>query len=109
MMRPAEAAILGLVLALVACDQRPQPPSLLTIELLDRPGLVRYQGEEVGSTDLRRILRDEAERTRSGITGSSAGMRVVIVTPGGSNDRRARQLADYCYGIGLQAVSFQTY
>ena len=109
-MRPAKLglALMVALAVLTACDDRAAPPTLVTVELLDYGDRVRYQGEEIGITDLHRALQTEADRRRSAVTGSSAGMRIVIVTPNGANDRHARELADYCYGIGLGAVSFQT-
>lgn len=99
--------VIALVTVTVAgCNNR-EPPTMISINLLDTPGRVVYNGEEMGITTAKRELSHLADRRRNTITNTSTGVRVVITALNGANDVNALKLADYCRSVGLNSIQFQ--
>jgi len=100
---PSLLLLLGLLLG---CNNR-KPPTVIEIRLLDTPGRVFYNGEEMGQAEADRELQYLATERRNEITHTSTGVRIVIISPQGANSRRARELSRYCNGIGFHAIQYQ--
>lgn len=99
------ACCLLALLPLSGCGGR-KPPPVVTVEVTERHGIYRLNGERIGEVDLKRELSNIASEHRRAITGTSS-VRVAITAPTGGNDRRARELARYCSSVGLEAVYFR--
>lgn len=99
-------SILLLLAVAFGCGGR-KPPTVIEIRLLDTPGRVLYNQEEMGQAEAERELRYLATERRNEITNTSTGVRIVIISPQGANSRRARELADYCMDIGLHGIQYQ--
>lgn len=104
----AATGLLAVLLVAVGCGaERPPAPEIVEIRVLTTPGRVVYNGEEMGAAEAERELQYLATDRRHSVTQAATGVRVVIVAPGGANDRRARELSRYCMGIGLNMIQFQ--
>ena len=90
----------------VGCGGR-KTPTVIEIRLLETPGRVLYNQEEMGQAQAERELQYVATERRNSITSTATGVRIVIISPGGANSRRARELADYCMDIGLHGIQYQ--
>jgi hypothetical protein len=99
--------LLACLLATFAGCDRKQSPTVVEIRLLDSPGRVLYNTEQMGQAEAERELQYLATERKNQITNTSTGVRIVIISPQGANSRRARDLATYCMGIGLNSIQFQ--
>ena len=91
---------------LVGCGGR-KPPTVIEVRLLETPGRVLYNGEEMGQAEAERELQYVATERRNEITNTATNVRIVIISPNGANSRRAREFSQYCQSIGLNGVQYQ--
>lgn len=80
---------------------------VIEVRLLESPGRVLYNGENIGQAEAERELQYLATERKNQITNTSTGVRIVIISSQGANSKPARDLANYCMGIGFNSIQFQ--
>ncbi len=103
----AATGLLACLLLVLSGCSRSKQPMVVEIRLLDSPGRVLYNAEQMGQAEAERELQYLATERKNQITNTSTGVRIVIISPQGANSKRARDLANYCMGIGLNSIQFQ--